>query len=215
MPGLIIYAIEHKNGDVLVRWAKELASKKIRTVNMLGCHDGIPLLDLKGFLPDAEIDGLIDILTKRGGVVKNLHGQKNMYYQVNSTYYSALGENNQKMLFARALQIFMPGKPQVWYLDLFAGKNDYKAVEKAGSGGHKEINRTNLSKEQIKNALKQDIVKKQLELLRFRNNCQAFGFDAEIEIEGQGKNITFKWNNNGTKAILKADFGTCQFEITA
>lgn len=213
MPGLIIYAIEHKNGDVLVRWAKELASKKIRTVNMLGCHDGIPLLDLKGFLPDAEIDGLIDILTKRGGVVKNLHGQKNMYYQVNSTYYSALGENNQKMLFARALQIFMPGKPQVWYLDLFAGKNDYKAVEKAGSGGHKEINRTNLSKEQIKNALKQDIVKKQLELLRFRNNCQAFGFDAEIEIEGQGKNITFKWNNNGTKAILKADFGTCQFEI--
>ena len=56
LPGLIIYATEHKNGDVLVRWAEELVSKKIRTVNMLGCHDGIPLLDLKGFLPDEEID---------------------------------------------------------------------------------------------------------------------------------------------------------------
>ena len=27
LPGLIIYATEHKNGDVLVRWAEELVSK--------------------------------------------------------------------------------------------------------------------------------------------------------------------------------------------
>lgn len=215
LPGLVIYAIENKNGDMLVRWARELVNKKIRTVNMLGCHDGIPLLDLKGFLPDTEIEELIDILTKRGGFVKNLHGQKNIYYQVNSTYYSALGEDKQKMLFARALQIFMPGKPQIWYLDLFAGKNDYKAVEKAGSGGHKEINRTNFSKEQAEEALKQDVVKKQLELLRFRNTCQAFGFDAEFEAKGHGRNITFKWSKNGTETVLKADFKTCQFEIIA
>lgn len=213
LPGLVIYAIEHKNGDVLARWAAELASKKIRTVNMLGCHDGIPLLDLKGFLPDEDIEEMITILTKRGGYVKNLHGQKNMYYQVNATYYSALGEDSQKMLFARALQIFMPGKPQVWYLDLFAGKNDYKAVEMAGSGGHKEINRTNITKEQAEEALKQDIVKKQLELLHFRNTCQAFGFDAELEVNGDGSCLEFKWSKNGVEAVLKADFATYRYEI--
>ncbi len=213
LPGLVIYAIEHKNGDVLARWAAELASKKIRTVNMLGCHDGIPLLDLKGFLPDEDIEEMITILTKRGGYVKNLHGQKNMYYQVNATYYSALGEDSQKMLFARALQIFMPGKPQVWYLDLFAGKNDYKAVEMAGSGGHKEINRTNITKEQAEEALKQDIVKKQLELLHFRNTCQAFGFDAELEVNGDGSFLEFKWSKNGVEAVLKADFATYKYEI--
>lgn len=213
LPGLVIYAIEHKNGDVLARWAAELASKKIRTVNMLGCHDGIPLLDLKGFLPDEDIEEMITILTKRGGYVKNLHGQKNMYYQVNATYYSALGEDSQKMLFARALQIFMPGKPQVWYLDLFAGKNDYKAVEMAGSGGHKEINRTNITKEQAEEALKQDIVKKQLELLHFRNTCQAFGFDAELEVNGDGSFLEFKWSKNGVEAVLKADFATYRYEI--
>ena len=211
LPGLVIYAIEHKNGDVLARWAEELTSKKIRTVNMLGCHDGIPLLDLKGFLPDEDIEGLITILTKRGGYVKNLHGQKNMYYQVNATYYSALGEDSQKMLFARALQIFMPGKPQVWYLDLFAGKNDYKAVEMAGSGGHKEINRTNITKEQAEEALERDIVKKQLELLHFRNTCQAFGFDAELEINENGSCLEFKWSKNGAEAVLKADFETYQY----
>ncbi len=215
LPGLVIYAIEHKNGDVLARWAEELTSKKIRTVNMLGCHDGIPLLDLKGFLPDEDIEELITILTKRGGYVKNLHGQKNMYYQVNATYYSALGEDSQKMLFARALQIFMPGKPQVWYLDLFAGKNDYKAVEMAGSGGHKEINRTNITKEQAEEALERDIVKKQLELLHFRNTCQAFGFDAELEINENGSLLEFKWSKNGVEAVLKADFETYQYEVTS
>lgn len=49
------------------------------------------------------------------------------------------------MLLARALQLFMPGKPQVWYPDLLAGKKDHEAVRRAGEGCHKEINRTNLS----------------------------------------------------------------------
>lgn len=64
--------------------------------------------------------------------------------------------------------MFMPGKPQVWYLDLFAGKNDHEAVRRAGESGHKEINRTNLSVSDIGEALKKDVVAKQLELLRMR-----------------------------------------------
>ena len=89
---------------------------------MLGCHDGIPLLDLKGILPEDEIVKLMQIIIDRGGYVKDLHGQKNMYYQVNATYYSALGEDDRKLLFARAVQIFMPGIPQVWYLDFLRKK---------------------------------------------------------------------------------------------
>ena len=100
---------------------------------MLGCHDGIPLLDLKGLIPDEEIEDLIRTVVGRGGLVKDLHGKKNIYYQVNATYFSALGEDERKLLLARAIQIFMPGIPQVWYLDLFAGTNDYEAVKKAGT----------------------------------------------------------------------------------
>ena len=88
---------------------------------------------------------------------------------------------------ARALQMFMPGKPQVWYLDLFAGKNDHEAVKRAGAGGHKEINRTNLSAAQIEELMKTDIVKEQLKLLHFRNVSKAFGFDAELEVSTEGK----------------------------
>lgn len=129
LPGLVIDAIENKRSNYLAAWAKELVEHDIKVVNMLGCHDGIPLLDLKGILPEADIQNLIDLIVARGGLVKNLHGQRNMYYQVNATYFSALGESEQKLLMARAIQLFMPGKPQIWYLDLFAGKNNYEAVK--------------------------------------------------------------------------------------
>lgn len=213
LPGLILYAMEKKSGEVLARWARELTKKKIRVVNMLGCHDGIPLLDLKGFLPEREIRELIDTLVARGGYVKNLHGKKNMYYQVNATYYSALGADDKKMLLARALQIFMPGKPQVWYLDLFAGKNDYEAVKQAGAGGHKEINRTNLTEEQLMEQLSKNVVKKQLELLRFRNTCMAFGFSAELAIHQKDDKLELIWTNQGNRAALKVDFATYDFDI--
>ncbi len=213
LPGLLIYAIENKNGEVLKKWADEIQEKKIRVVNMLGCHDGIPLLDLKGILSEDDIQKVIDTIVGRGGFVKDLHGAKNMYYQVNATYYSALGDDDKKMLFARAIQMFMPGKPQVWYLDLFAGSNDHEAVKRAGAGGHKEINRTNLTMDQIKEAMERDVVKKQLELLRFRNTNPAFGFGSELDIDIDGTVMTFSWNNNGNKAVLRADFSDYSYVI--
>ncbi len=213
LPGLLIYAIENKNGEVLKNWAMEVWQKKIRVVNMLGCHDGIPLLDLKGILPEEEIQKMIDIIVGRGGYVKDLHGAKNMYYQVNATYYSALGDDDKKMLFARAIQMFMPGKPQIWYLDLFAGKNDHEAVKRAGAGGHKEINRTNLTMEQINEALGKEVVRKQLELLQFRNTNPAFGFDSNLTIESEGSVMKFIWEKDGHRAELEADFSDYSYIV--
>ena len=206
LPGLLIDAFERKNGTYLKQWMDEITEKKIRTVNMLGCHDGIPLLDLKGLLPEESIQNLIRVTVDRGGYVKDLHGAKNVYYQVNATYYSALGESDQRMLMARALQLFMPGRPQVWYLDLFAGKNDYEGMRRAGEGGHKEINRTNLTKEQIKEALKKNVVQKQLEMLRMRNTCPVFSEDAEITSELNGSEMHIVWKNAYGTAELTADF---------
>ncbi len=214
LPGLIIDALESGDGKHLCDWAKELIEKDIRTVNMLGCHDGIPLLDLKGLLSEERIQNLIDTIVGRGGYVKDLHGQKNMYYQVNATYYSALGEDDAKMLLARALQLFMPGKPQVWYLDLFAGKNDHEAVKRAGAGGHKEINRTNLTAEQMEKALKQPVVARQLELLHFRNTCPAFAIDSKITINSEKNKIEFIWENDGYQAKLAADLASFEYVIT-
>ena len=213
LPGLVIDALESGDGRRLAAWATELQEKGIRTVNMLGCHDGIPLLDLIGILPEERIGALIDLIVSRGGFVKNLHGQKNVYYQVNATFFSALGEDDKKMLLARAIQLFMPGKPQVWYLDLFAGKNDHAAVARAGEGGHKEINRTNLTAADIEAGLQKEVVQKQVELLRLRNSCPAFDWNAAVTAEAEGENLTIRWAYEENEAVLKANLKTFDFTV--
>ena len=214
LPGLILDALENHTGEFLAAWAREQAEDGIRTVNMLGCHDGIPLLDLKGLLPEERIQGLIDLTVARGGYVKNLHGAKNIYYQVNATYFSALGEDSGKMELARAIQMFMPGKPQVWYLDLLCGKNDYAAMERAGEGGHKEINRTGFALQEAVRRLADPCVQKQLELLRMRSAHPAFAEESRILARSEGPELTIRWERETHFAELSANLAEDAYRIT-
>jgi sucrose phosphorylase len=213
LPGLLIDAFRRGSGELLARWGREIVRDGIRTVNMLGCHDGIPLLDLKGLLPEEDIQAVIDTVVGRGGYVKDLHGAKNMYYQVNATYFSALGEDVRRMLLARALQLFMPGRPQVWYLDLFAGTNDYEAVRRAGAGGHKEINRSNVPLAAALEKLETPVVRDQLALLRLRNSDPAFREDAAISFIPNGSALEIRWTSEDGTALLRCDFADCSFSV--
>ena len=225
MPGLILHTIESQDHLPLYRWGNEIVEKGFKTVNMLGCHDGIPLLDLKGkevdgqyskgLLTDDEIESLMVLVIERGGKVKNLYGadgKKLSYYQVNATYFSALGEDEGKMLLARAIQMFMPGIPQVWYLDIFGGKNDYEAVEKAGNDGHKEINRTNLKMEDVWASMEKSIVKSQLRLLRLKNTHAAFSGTVSFD-ECNKEFIKIGWTNGAHSAIFEADLAQLSFSV--
>ncbi|RYJ52894.1 glycosidase [Flavobacterium petrolei] len=225
LPGLTIHTIESQTSSALIRWAKEIIAKGYKTVNMLGCHDGIPVLDLKGkevngvynkgLLEDAEIESIMNTIMERGGRVKNLYdpsGNKISYYQINATFFSALGEDEQKLLLARVIQMFMPGIPQIWYLDIFAGKNNYEAADNGGSAGHKEINRTALSMNDIEEGLKTEIVKKQLEIIRLRNTSDAFS--GEVEINDFADDILdIKWTNGTSIAHLIANLNNKGFTI--
>lgn len=214
LPGLIIDAFTKNRVQYLCNWANEIIDNNYLTVNMLGCHDGIPLLDLKGLLPDKEIEDLIQTVVDRGGYVKELKGKKNIYYQVNATYFSALGEDEKQLLLARAIQMFMPGKPQIWYLDLFAGKNDIEALKKAGKDGHKEINRTNLRYEDILDGVNSNIVKEQLELIKFRNSFKAFNVGSTIKVYSESEEeIVFEWSYKNYKATLYADVKNYTYKI--
>ncbi|WP_296352941.1 sucrose phosphorylase [Winogradskyella sp.] len=226
LPGLVIHTLESKSSTALLQWAQEIIAKDHKVVNMLGCHDGIPVLDLKGknfngnynpgLLSDKEIEHVMDVVLQRGGRVKNLYGpdgKKISYYQVNATFYSALGENDQKFLLARAIQLFMPGIPQVWYLDIFAGKNDYKAADAAGKAGHKEINRTNLSYKTVEDRLKNPVVLKQLDLIKVRNTSSAFYGNLKFNNHSESE-IDMVWINGKESLQLQANLKTFGFTIT-
>ncbi|MCB8991212.1 MAG: glycosidase [Ardenticatenaceae bacterium] len=213
-PGLVINALETGKNKHLIKWIREVVESGFVTVNMLGCHDGIPLLDMKGLLDDQSIDEMIGVILSRGGMVKDLYGpdgKKISYYQVNATFFSALDEHHKKFLLARAIQMFMPGIPEIWYLDLFAGTNDHEAAQK---GGHKEINRTNLSMSDIEARLQTSIVQEQLSLLRFRNTFPAFGFDSDLTIQDSDEHqLHLVWSKDGYVASLRADLRSYEYEI--
>mgnify|MGYP001814159479 CR=1 FL=1 len=216
LPGLVIDALDRSTNQYLLRWMRELVEKDLRTVNMLGCHDGIPVLDLRGMLSTEEIDAVIENILERGGRIKNLYwadGKKIAYYQVNDTYFSALGEDELKLRLARAIQLFTPGIPQVWYLDLFAGRNDYAAADRAGAGGHKEINRTTLTLGDVEAGLQQAVVRDQLGLLRLRNTSPAFHGDLEIA-DTEPHLLDLTWRNRGYSARLQADLRDHSFVVT-
>ena len=98
LPGLMIHTLENGTSKALLTWIKDIIKKGYKTVNMLGCHDGIPVLDLKGkevngtyhkgLLEDKDIEAIMNTIMERGGRVKNLYdaeGKKISYYQVNAT----------------------------------------------------------------------------------------------------------------------------------
>jgi sucrose phosphorylase len=225
-PGLVIDALDRGTSGPLLHWIREIRENNIRTINMLGCHDGIPVLDLRGkkvdgkynegLLSDEAIDAVIDEIMDRGGRVKNLYGpdgKKISYYQINATFFSALGEDERKLRLARAIQMFMPGIPQVWYLDLFAGKNDYEAADKGGPAGHKEINRTTLANSDIDQGLSRIVVRDQLELMRLRNKSPAFEGDLEIH-DTEEHRLHLTWRKGTCVATLNADLRDYGFSVT-
>ena len=224
-PGLMIHTLETGSKKALENWIDDIIDNDYKTVNMLGCHDGIPVLDLKGktidghyhkgLLTDEEIEYIMSTIMDRGGRVKNLYdpaGNKISYYQINATFFSALGESEQKLVLARAIQMFMPGIPQVWYLDVFAGKNNYEAADKAGSGGHKEINRTTLTLRDIEKDLSKKVVLHQLEIMRLRNTLSAFSGDLKINNSSDDK-IDWRWEHGANFAQLTANLNTFAFTI--
>ena len=120
------------------------------------------------------------------------------------------------MLMARAIQLFMPGKPQIWYLDLFGGKNDHEAVKRAGPGGHKEINRTNLTLERIDEEIASPLFRDQVELLRMRNSCPAFHPEADIQVScPEAHLLEISWEFEGSRASLKANLSDFSFTVEA
>ena len=222
----MIDALDRGRNEALLQWITDIRNNKLQTINMLGSHDGIPVLDLRGkringiyrpgLLDDARIETIMERIIERGGRTKNLYdadGRKIDYYQVNATFFSALGEDERKLRLARAIQMFMPGVPQVWYLDLFAGKNDYAAADRGDSAKHKEINRTTLTLADIEAGLKRPVVLDQLELIRLRNNSPAF--EGEMEIIGTGSStLHITWTHPKATATLRADLGSHNFTVS-
>lgn len=212
LPVMTLHALYNHTGVYLKQWLERCPMRQFTT---LDTHDGIGIVDVKDLLPDEEIDKVKEQMYKQGANVKKIYSSEaynNLdIYQVNTTYYSALGNHDDAYLLARAIQFFAPGIPQVYYVGMLAGSNDIDLMERTKNG--RDINRHYYSVEEVMKEQKRPVVQKLKALMELRNSHPAFSLDGEIAVTAEGNRLQIIRTYQSHKIVLDADLSNYAFEI--
>jgi sucrose phosphorylase len=222
LPPLILHSLFGRDGSHLKQW---LAVSPRNAITVLDTHDGIGVIDVgadaqdpqsrPGLLSPREIDKLVETIHERsrgesrqatGAAASNLD-----LYQVNCTFYDALGRDDTAYLIARALQFFAPGIPQVYYVGLLAGTNDTQLLSRSRVG--RDINRHFYTRQEVQAELSRSVVQRLLELIRFRNTHPAF--QGEFHLEPTSPQVVaITWRAVGEWARIDVDLAAGRAVIT-
>ena len=150
-----------------------------------------------------EINPNVYAMYARAGI--NIELSKFDTYQINCTYYSACGADDQKYYIARAVQFFAPGIPQVYYVGLLAGENDFELSNRTHQ--NRDVNRSHYSLEDVVKNLQRPIVQRFMKLIAFRNTHTAFNGEFEV-LPSSASQLSLVWKNGLEYALLHVDFST-------
>jgi sucrose phosphorylase len=219
LPPLVLHTLYTRSADRLVRW---LAVRLRNAVNVLDTHDGIGIVDVRGndergpgLLEADEIEALVDTIHQRssgdsrlasGSASSNLDTS-----QVNCTFYDALGRRDAEYLIARAIQCFVPGIPQIYYVGLLAGTNDMELLRRTGVG--RDINRHYYTRGDVHEQLERPVVQSLLALLRLRNQHRSFGGAFRV-VPSPSHRIALEWEHDGERARLDVDLSRMTGAVT-
>ena len=219
LPPLVLFALTAGDGGPLLSW---LRHRPANAVTVLDTHDGIGVIDVgqdagtsrPGLLSPGQLSGLVEgIHASSGGTSRRATGAAAAnvdLYQVNCTFYDALGRDDDRYLLARALQFWTPGIPQVYYVGLLAGSNDMDLLARTGVG--RDVNRHRYTIAEIDADLARPVVQALRRLIRFRNGHPAFGGD--LTCSGDASRIVMSWACDGEEAVLEADLMAGRGEVT-
>jgi sucrose phosphorylase len=221
LPPLVLHALHFGDASGLLRW---IAVRPSNALTVLDTHDGIGIIDIgadatdregqPGLVPPQELDALVErIHDASGGQSRQATGAaaSNLdLYQVNCSFYDALGRDDNAYLIARALQFFLPGVPQVYYVGLLAGGNDMALLQRSGVG--RDINRHHYTPDEIVQESQRPVVQRLFQLIRLRNRHPAFSgqFDCPPQAEGA---LALRWTLGDQSLTLTVDLPTRRMEI--
>ncbi len=223
LPPLVLHALFNGTSEPLKRW---IAMRPTNALTVLDTHDGIGIIDIgadasdraarPGLVPPGELDALVErIHANSGGASRKATGAaaSNLdLYQVNCTFHDALGGDDEAYLAARAIQFFLPGVPQVYYVGLLAGGNDLALLERTGVG--RDINRHHYTPAEIAAALQRPVVQRLCALIRLRNTHPAFGGRFEV-LDAPAHELRLRWREGAHEALLHVDLRAGRAEVTA
>jgi sucrose phosphorylase len=211
LPPLVLHGLIAGDPQPLQHW---LQVRPRNCVTVLDTHDGIGVIDVGADPEDRTREGLLTP-EQIHDLVENMHDNSSGtsrlatgaaasnvdLYQVNCTYYDALGRDDDAYLIARALQFFTPGIPQVYYVGLLAGTNDMDLLARTNVG--RDVNRHYYTSDEIHDELRRPVVDALRRLIAFRSWHSAF--DGELTSTVDGSEIVMSWRGEHESARLDAD----------
>ncbi len=220
LPPLLLHAVFTGTARYLKQW---IAIRPRNALTVLDTHDGIGVIDVgpeagaagrPGLLPPAELDRMVETIHElSGGESRRATGAaaSNLdLYQVNCTFYDALGRKDCDYLLARAVQFFLPGIPQVYYVGLLCGSNDMVLLERTGVG--RDINRHRYGTQEVLAELERPVVQDLLSLIRLRNSHPAF--QGELRVGRSPPHVlALRWEAGEARAELIADFAAGRWMV--
>jgi sucrose phosphorylase len=205
LPPLVLHTLFSRNAQALKNWL-DIAPRNCITV--LDTHDGIGIVDAAdangqpGLLTDPELDALVEHIHQNSGGSSRLatgNAANNVdLYQVNCSFYDALGRNDQRYLLARAIQLFCPGISQIYYGGLLAAENDVALLQRTGVG--RDINRPYFDQHSLQQSLQKPVVRALFALIKLRRSLQAF--QGEFSQHLQANCYQLCWQYQGHHASL-------------
>ena len=219
---LLLHSFFTQNADALKHW---FSIRPRNAITVLDTHDGIGILDIAADPQDRHSKPGLIAPEALNAVVERIHqnaqGQSRQatgaaasnldLYQVNCSYFDAMGRNDRAYLLARAIQFFMPGVPQIYYMGLLAGHNDMDLLARTGVG--RDINRHYYSPQEITQALSRPVVQDLCDLIRLRNSCQAFNGHCTLQ-ESAPASLHVRWNLGTEFAELAVDLATLDYRLS-
>ena len=222
LPPLVLHAFNFRTATALKRW---IAIRPANALTVLDTHDGIGIIDIgadasdraahPGLVPPEELDALVErIHTASQGESRRATGAaaSNLdLYQVNCTFFDAMGRDETTYLLARAIQFFLPGVPQVYYVGLLAGHNDMELLAQSQVG--RDINRHHYSEAEIASDCRRPVVSRLIDLVRLRNSHIAFQGNFEL-LRSDDDTLHLRWAQASAWAQLRVNFATLDHELT-
>ncbi|MFF1572207.1 sucrose phosphorylase [Leifsonia sp. NPDC058292] len=207
---LLLHSLGTGTVERLTEW---LRIRPANAITVLDTHDGIGVIDAgpagdrPGLLSESEMAAVFDRASEATGghsaIASVIPAWMTLPHQINATYFSVLGADPTSYLLARAVQLWLPGEPQLYYVGLLGGLDDVEQFEQTGQG--RDVNRHRYTPAEVDAALDSEVTRAQLALVRIRSTHPAFGGDFEFR-EDSGATLDLVWTNGEAQATLTAIF---------
>jgi len=206
---LLLHSLFKGTVDKLALW---FGQRPNNCLNVLDTHDGYGVIDggpingKPGLITQEDMADIFDVAEKNtdghSAIASVVPQWFTLPHQINATLPNIVA-NDTGYVIMRAVQFFLPGEPQVYYVGLFNGMDDKELFAKTDNG--RDTNRHNYTPEEIQAALATNVPKAIIGLAKIRRHDLFENGEFAWAVTGDDS-MKLSWAN--ANANLSLDFKT-------